>query len=290
MDLGRVGVWAGLEAMNAGAAADFATRVEAMGYRTLWIPEGMGRDPFVLAGYVLGRTTKLVMATGIANIYARDAVAMSSATKTLCEAYPSRFVLGIGVSHVPLVVGVRHHEYRKPIETMAGYLEAMREAPYMAPMPASTTTVLAALGPRMLKLASEAADGVHPYNVTPEHTAKARAILGPGKLLCPEQAVLFETDAAKARAVARNMLQFYMTLENYTNNWRRMGFETPDFEGGGSDRLIDAVIAWGDEAAIRARIEAHLSAGADHVAIQALSRSGQITAIDEEALGTLARR
>jgi probable F420-dependent oxidoreductase len=164
----------------------------------------------------------------------------------------------------------------------------MADAPYKSTPPAAAPkTVLAALGPRMLELSAELADGAHPYNVTPEHTRQARAILGAGKLLCVEQGAILETNPAQARALARQFLTLYMGLPNYVNNWRRLGFSDTDFAGGGSDRLVDAVIAWGDESAIRARIEEHWQAGADHVCVQAIGASGLP---DERLLDLLAPR
>jgi probable F420-dependent oxidoreductase len=174
-----------------------------------------------------------------------------------------------------MVQGVRGHTYDKPVATMRAYLAAMRDAPYQAPMPREKPlTVVAALGPRMMALSSELADGAHPYNTTPEHTAKARAILGPGKLLCPEVWVLLETDPAAARRAAREALSRYMQLENYVNSWRREGFGDDDLAGGGSQRFLDAMVAWGDEGAIRARVQQHWDAGADHVCIQPIGPQG----------------
>ncbi|HTZ70569.1 MAG TPA: TIGR03620 family F420-dependent LLM class oxidoreductase [Acetobacteraceae bacterium] len=283
MNLKKLGVWASTESYTAPEAAAFAKRVEAWGYGVLWMPEAMGRNPFPHAAWLLANTTTLIVATGIANIYGRDPMAASSAQKTLNEQSGGRFLLGLGVSHSMLVEGLRGQHYGKPVETMRTYLEAMRKAIYMAPAPAETPkTVIAALGPKMLALAAEHADGAHPYNVTPAHTAAARKILGPGKLLCPEQMVLAETDPARARAKARDTLAMYLTLPNYVNNWRREGFGDADFADGGSDRLIDALVAWGDEAAIRARIQAHWDGGADHVCIQALG--GPADGVSDEAL------
>jgi probable F420-dependent oxidoreductase len=185
-----------------------------------------------------------------------------------------------------LVEGMRQHTYGKPVPTMRAYLEAMARAPYRAVAPTEPgKTVLAALGPKMLELSARQADGAHPYNVTPEHTQKARALLGSGKLLCVEQAAVLQTDPAQARALAREFLAVYLGLPNYVENWRRLGFNDSDFVNGGSDRLIDAVIVWGDERAIRARIDEHWQAGADHVCIQALGAQGQP---DEQLLGLLA--
>ena len=176
-------------------------------------------------------------------------MAMANAQRGLNEQSGNRFLLGLGVSHKPMVSTMRGHAYGKPVATMRAYLEAMRAAPYAAPPPSETPrTVLAALGPKMLALAAEMTDGAHPYCVTPEHTAEARRILGPGKLLCPEVMVLLETDPAKARAAARTALSSYIQLENYANNWRRLGFTDDDLAGGGSDRFVDANIAWGTKA------------------------------------------
>lgn len=289
MKLGKLGVWAGLDGMTAGTALDFARRIERHGYGALWMPESGGRNVLVHAAYLLAGTRRLVVATGIANIYARDAVAMASGQRGLAEQSGGRFLLGLGVSHVPLVTGLRGHVYGKPVTTMRAYLEAMRAAPYRAPLPAEPPrTVLAALGPRMLALAAERADGAHPYNATPEHTDEARRVLGPGKLLCPEQMVLLETDPSRARRVAREALAPYLPLENYANNWRRLGFSQDDLSGGGSDRFIDAIVAWGDETAIRARIQAHWDAGADHVCIQAIHPQAGRQMPDEKLIDLLA--
>src|SRR5215467_10913424 len=252
MKLGKLGVWAAMDTMTAAEGAAFAKRVEGWGYAALWMPESRGRDVMVHSSWLLASTTKLIVAPGIANIYARDAMAMANGQRSLAEQSGGRFLLGLGVSHMPAVEGVRGHVYGKPVATMRAYLEAMKEAPYGAPEPAEKPlTVLAALGPRMLALSASDADGAHPYNVTPEHTAEARQILGPGKLLCPEVWVLLETDAAKARPLARQALVHYLRLDNYLNNWRRLGFTDADFAGGGSDRFIDENVAWGDEDKIR---------------------------------------
>jgi probable F420-dependent oxidoreductase len=286
MKLSKIGVWAGMDAFTAPEAAAFAKRVEAWGYSALWIPEAVGRNSLVHAAWLLANTTKLVIATGIANIYARDWVAAASAQKALNEQSGGRFLLGLGVSHSPLVEGFRGQHYGKPVETMQAYLEGMKKARYAAPPPPEPPkTVIAALGPKMLALAAEQADGAHPYNVTPEHTAEARKILGPGKLLCPEQMILAETDPVKARAKARTSLAVYMSLPNYFNNWKRLGFTDADLADGGSDRLVDAIVAWGEDAAIRARLQAHCDAGADHVCIQALGGIGKpVPKPDEDLL------
>ncbi len=285
MHLGRLGVWASMDGMTAAAAASFAQRVEAWGYGALWVPESRGRNVLVIAGWLLANTRTLVVATGIANIYARDPQATASGQLALAELSGGRFLLGLGVSHVPLVEGLRGHTYGKPVETMRGYLEAMRRATYAAPPPAEAPkTVIAALGPKMLALAGSNADGAHPYLVAPSHTGEARRILGPGKLLCPEQTVLAETDPARARRIGRAWLGRYLEMVNYRNNLLRLGLAASDFAGGGSDRLADAVIAWGDAATIRRRVDEHWAAGADHVCIQALNPNEAMPALPDERL------
>jgi len=289
MNLGKLGVWASLDALSANDAAAFARRIEARGFKTLWMPESRGRNVLVNAAWMLANTTTLNIATGIANIYGRDAVSANAALQGLNEQSGGRFLLGLGVSHKPMVTGLRGHDYEKPVPAMRAYLEAMRAAPYAAPPPKEKPSiVIAALGPLMLKLAAEMADGAHPYCVTPEHTAEARKIIGPGKILAPEQMVMLETDPVRARAGARVALAPYIAMENYCANWRRLGFNQSDMADGGSDRLIDANIVWGDEAAIRRRIQAHWDAGADHVCIQSIHPSGERTALDERIFDVLA--
>jgi probable F420-dependent oxidoreductase len=275
MRLKKLGVWAATDGFSAADAAAFARRIEALGYGALWLPEAVGREVFSAAAWILANTSSLIVASGIANIYARDALSAAAAQKGLNEQSGDRFLLGLGVSHIPLVKDLRQHEYGKPVATMRAYLQAMAVAPYKAVPPASPPkSVLAALGPKMLELSAELADGAHPYNVTPEHSRQARAILGAGKLLCVEQGAILETNPGQARARARQFLSIYLGLPNYVNNWRRLGFTDTDFAGGGSDRLVDAVLVWGDEKAIRARIDEHWQAGADHVCVQAIGPTG----------------
>jgi probable F420-dependent oxidoreductase len=271
MDIGRIGIWtAVLDQHPAARAQEAAAELEALGYRALWFPEAVGREAFTNAALLLAGTRRLVVATGIANIWVRDATAMAAAQKTLAEAYPDRFLLGMGVSHAPLV-GMRGHDYGKPLSAMRRYLDAMDAAPFVAIGPAAPPKrVIAALAPKMLALAAERAWGSHPYFVPPEHTARARAALGAGPLLAPEQAVVLETDAATARTIARGHMAMYLTLPNYVNNLKRLGFTDDDVAHGGSDRLVDAVVVWGDLEAVRRRIQAHHDAGADHVCLQAL--------------------
>ena len=285
MPLGRLGVWASMDGMTAAAAAGFAERVEGWGYGALWVPESRGRNVLVISGWLLAHSRTLTVATGIANIYARDAQASAAAQLALAEQSGGRFLLGLGVSHVPMVEGLRGHKYGKPVATMRGYLEAMRRASYAAPPPPETPkTMIAALGPKMLALAATHTDGAHPYLVSPAHTREARRILGPDRLLCPEQTVLAETDPARARRIGRVWLGRYLEMVNYRENLLRLGFTAPDLAGGGSDRLVDAVIAWGDTAAIRRRVDEHWAAGADHVCIQALNPDEATPALPDERL------
>ena len=275
MTMGKLGVWAATDRLTAVEAAALAKRIEAWGFSTLWIPEATGREAFSASAWLLANSVQLVVATGIANIYARDAFSSAAAQHGLNEQSGGRFLLGLGVSHVPLVEGIRKLHYGKPVATMRAYLQAMASSNYGSVAPAQQPkTVLAALGPKMLELSRDLADGAHPYNVPPEHTQQARGILGPGKYLCVEQGAILETDPAKARTAARRFLSIYLGLPNYVENWKRLGFTDADVAGGGSDRLIDSIIVWGDEKAIRTRIEAHWQAGADHVCVQAIDQTG----------------
>ena len=274
--LGKLGVWTWLDGLDAEGATAFAQRVEALGYDALWLPEAVGRDPFVQIAQLATTTQQLRFATGIANIYARDPMTMNTLRNTVGELSGGRFVLGIGVSHAHLVTGVRGHEYQKPIGAMRSYLEGMEKALYRAPAPpAEPPVLLAALRPKMLALSGEQSAGAHPYFTPPEHTARARELLGPEPVLAPEQMVLLESDPATARGTARAAMKVYLGLPNYRNNLKWLGFGEDDFADGGSDRLVDAIVAWGDEAALRERIEAHFRAGADHVCIQPLNPSGE---------------
>jgi len=272
-ELGPLGLWTfSLDQQPAGRARELATEIEEQGWGAIWIPEAVGRDPLIHATLLLEATARIVVATGIASIYARDPMAMNAGWRTVSEAYPARFLLGLGVSHQPMVEGLRGSEYKAPIATMRDYLERMDGALYLAAQPTEPPErVLAALGPRMLELARDHTRGAHPYLVTPEHTATARAILGPNRLLAPEQKVLLETEPTTARAVARQALAVYIPgLPNYVNNLRRLGFGDDDLTDPPSDRLVDALVAWGDVEAIAERVRAHHDAGADHVALHVL--------------------
>lgn len=270
--LGRIGSWTlDVERLSAAAAHDYVREVDALGIQALWIPETLGsKEVFTHSALLLAASERLVIVTGIANMWARDANAMANAHRALNEAYPGRFLLGIGVSHAP-VVRLRGASYEKPIENMTRYLDAMDKAPYTGPAPLEPPgRVLAALGPRMLRLAAERTLGAHPYFVPVEHTAIARKELGTDPLLAVEQAAVLSSDAATARVTARKYMKRYLSLENYANNLRRLGWSDADLANDGSDALVDAIVVWGDAARIRGRVEAHLANGADHVCVQVL--------------------
>lgn len=272
VDLGRVGIWYGsIDALPTPEAQRAAQVVEELGFGALWVAEAVGRDPFVSSAVLLSATSQLKLATGIANIYARDPMTMVAGQKTLAEAYPGRFLLGIGVSHGHLVAGVRKHDYSKPYSYMVEYLDRMDKALFMAKGPDDDGgRLLAALGPKMLELSATRANGAHPYFTTPEHTAIARETMGPDALLAPEQMVVLSTDADEARRIGRAGMKIYLGLPNYYNNLRRLGFDESDWTDGGSDRLVDAIVAWGTPEQIAARVQEHHDAGADHVCIQVL--------------------
>ncbi len=272
MNIGPFGIWTfAFDQLPNAKAQELAVEVEALGYGAIWIPEAVGKDPLVQSALLLPATSRLCLATGIANIYARDAMAMAQAHKTLTEAFPDRFLLGLGVSHAPMVEGMRGHVYASPVRTMRAYLEAMDKALYFAAEPSvAPRRCLGALGPKMTALAAERTDGVHPYNVTPEHTAQARAVVGPDKLVAVEHAVVLSTDRSSAREAGRAHLAMYLGLPNYTNNLLRLGFRPDDVANGGSDRLVDALVAYGTLDEIVARLREHHAAGADHVCIQVI--------------------
>ncbi len=284
---GTRGVWCATDGMPSVAAAAFAQRVEAFGYSTLWLPEVFGRDPFAHIAFLATQTSSLDFATGIANIHHRLPGVMMQASNTLAEQTSGRFMLGMGVSHHTVVEGLRGLSYDKPLTTMRRYLEAMDASPYMAVRPTDPAPrLLAALGPKMLALSGEKADGAHPYWTTPEHTAQARQILGPDKLLCVEQKVVFSTDATEARNTANAALSIYADLPNYRNAWLRLGYTNEQIDAR-DPSFVDAVVAWGTAEQIETRLRAHMDAGANHVCIQALS-VGNPFQPDEAALEALA--
>lgn len=270
--LGRVGSWTfDVERLSAAAAREYVRELEGLGIRALWIPEALGsKEIFAHAGLLLANSERLVVATGIANMWARDATAMANGQRALSEAYPGRFLLGVGVSHAP-TVKMRGASYSKPIENMERYLDAMDKAPYTGPAPAEAPArLLAALGPRMLRVAAERSIGAHPYFVPVTHTTIARKALGKGPLLAVEQAAVLSKDPTVARTTARRHMKRYLALENYANNLKRLGWSDADLANDGSDALVDAIVAWGDAREIRVRVEVHLANGADHVCVQVL--------------------
>jgi probable F420-dependent oxidoreductase len=273
VDLGTYGIWyGGIDALATPQAQDAVREIERLGFGSMWVAEAVGRDPFASSAILLSATERLALATGIANVYARDPMTMVAGQKTLAEAFPNRFLLGLGVSHGHLVAGIRKHDYSKPYSYMVDYLDRMDKALFMAQGPDSDPgRVLAALGPKMLELSATRANGAHPYFTTAAHTRIARDTMGPNALLAPEQMVVLSTDPSEARAIARGGMKIYLGLPNYYNNLRRIGFDESDWSDGGSDRLVDAITAWGTPDQVAARINEHRDAGADHVCIQVLT-------------------
>jgi probable F420-dependent oxidoreductase len=273
MDLSGIGIWSGELRFgdDEGAKREAVAELEELGYTAAWIPD-VGGDVFGALRTLLDATTTLVAATGILNLWMHSAAHVGEGFAALDDDFPGRTLLGIGVSHHLLIDNTHPGEYTKPLAKTRAYLDELDE---LTPTVPPERRVLAALGPKMLGLARDRARGAHPYLVTPEHTAVARAELGDGPLLAPEQHVVLETDPAKARAVAREGLATYLMLPNYVNNWRRLGFTEDDFADGGSDRLIDHVVVWGDEPTIATRVQAHFDAGADHVCVQAYTGADQ---------------
>ena len=271
MELGRVGIWYPTDRLDAAGLRALLRTVEGHGYGTLWYPGSRGFESIALAGFLLANSERLTIGSSIANIYARDAFTARRALATLNALRGGRFALGLGVSHIPLVEGLRGHRYEKPVPAMRAYLEGIRKGGDAA---LEGPVLLAALGPKMLALAAAQADGAVPYNVTPEHTRQAAAVLGPGKVLAVEQKVCVETDRARARALGRRELARYMALPNYVNNWLRLGFTEAELADGGSDRFIDAMVHSGDAEAVKRGLRAHFEAGATHVCLQPVTEDG----------------
>jgi probable F420-dependent oxidoreductase len=291
MQLGRIGVWIGAFTVAPASDARPAVReIEALGYDTLWYPEGLGtRESFTNGAVLLAATDRIRVASGIANIWARDAVSAANAARVLSDAFDDRFLLGLGVSH-PRQVDPRGHTYRRPVATMRAFLDALDEDPFVSPDGPGTTRppvprVIAALRPPMLRLAGEKALGAHTFLVPVEHTSRARAILGPDALLVVEQKIVLADDPEDARARARAALSWYLDTPNYLDNLRWLGFRDSDFDEGGSDALVDALVASGTTDAVVARCQAHLDAGATQVAIQPLEQGDPF---GRETLGRLA--
>jgi probable F420-dependent oxidoreductase len=267
----RAGLWTGaLDGLPAAQLCATAGEIESLGYGSLWFGEAYGRESLTTAQALTSATTTLVVGTGIANIYARGAMATGGAARLVEALAPGRFVLGLGVSHQPLVERDRGCEYLPPMRAMTDFLDALDRAPYFGGDTEMPPIVLAALGPKMLGLSRDRTAGAHPYLVTPEHTGQARQTLGPDPLLVVEQAVVLDQDRAEGLRRAHGHLTIYTGLPNYRNSWVRQGFGDEDFVRGGSERLADALVVVGDEGAITARVREHLAAGADHVVVQVL--------------------
>jgi probable F420-dependent oxidoreductase len=275
MNLGQLGVWYAADKLDPKQWIDFVQHVESLGYGTLWHSESTGFEAMAFGAFLLSNSTSLKVGSAIANIYARDAMAARNGLKTLSRISGDRYILGLGVSHVPLVEQFRGHQYGKPLAAMRAYLEAMTagEADNEA-----WPLMIAALGPKMLALAAESTRGAIPYNVTPQHTAQARAICGPDASIVVEQKVCLESDNSQALEWARRELSRYMQLPNYYNNWLNIGFTEADLADGGNERFLNAMVVWGNEETIRRRVQEHRDAGASHVCIQPVHAEGDVDA------------
>jgi len=277
MKIERLGAWYALDKLNGSQIPPFLTLLERLNYDVLWYPESWGYESLSLASFLLGNSTKLKIGSSIASIYARDAFTARRGMLSLNSLYRDRFILGLGVSHAPMVQGVRGHTYAKPVAAMRAYLESITKDQSGSE---EWPIAIAALGPLMLKLAGERTRGALPYNVTPEHTARAAKLLGPRKWLAVEQKVCLETDAGRARALGRKELARYMVLDNYRNCWLSLGFTEADLASGGSDRFIDAMVVWGDATTVKDKLRSHFAAGATHVCIQPVHEEGDFAARD----------
>ena len=284
----RLGIWSRTNVMDKRGLADLAKNVERLGYQTLWYPESLSYEALSVAGYLLSHTEKLIVASGIANIYARDAVTAAQGHDSLNRLYDNRFLMGLGVSHVPLVEGARGHSYGKPVATMRKYLGDIISAKIDPTIKIDDRAlVLAALGPKMLELASASTKGALPYCVTPDHTIEARKIMGPEPWLCVEQKICFTNEEGTARTIAQEQMAPYMAMTNYRNNWFRLGFTEEEVTGNAAPRFLDAMVVWGKEQVINDCIDAHFKAGADQVVLQAFRPDGK-SGSDPKALEAFA--
>lgn len=301
MELGTRAIWTSLENLEQSRRIEVAQRLERLGYSALWQPMAMQRDLMVLSSQILAETQDLVVATGIIPLFERAPAVMAAGVRMLDEESGGRFLLGLGVSHAPIVEQMHGLVYGPPLTSMRNYLDAMDRGPDMslflgpdaAPgdgpiVQTGPPRVLGALGPKMLALARDRAQGAHPYFMPPGHTKDAREILGPDSILCPEVKVVFETDPRKARDAARTAGAANISLENYRKTWRKYGLEDADFEAGGSDRLIDATVAWGTEEQIERFLQSHLDAGASQVCIHFVNPAGTAAGLDWKAIEALA--
>lgn len=286
MNLGKLGIWYSSDKLTPPQMAELIQKVEALGFGSYWYPESRYYESIATGAYLLANSSTIKVGSSIANIYARDPFTAGAARRSLNDMYGGRYIAGLGVSHIPMVEGLRKHEYGKPVATMRTYLDGMKAGRQDGEP--EWPVAIAALGPRMMELAAEKADGSLPYNVTPEHTARAKQVMGNDKALVVEQKFCLESDPATARALARNELKRYMALPNYCNNWLRLGFTQDEISGDGSDRFMDAMVVWGDEAAVHARMREHFDAGATTVVMQPVHADGD-TAARDRALEAVAR-
>jgi probable F420-dependent oxidoreductase len=278
IDLGGTGIWSGsLRHGDPGEAAEVAAELEQLGYSALWIGD-IGGDLWGSVANLLGATEHVAVATGIANIWLRTPEETAQQHAALNAEHGHRFLLGVGVSHAHLINRVAGVEYRRPLERLTWFLDGLDAAETPVPV---DERVVAALGPKALAIVAERTGGTHPYLTTPEHSATARAALGDGAIVAPEQGLILETDPDRARSIGREFLARYIEAPNYTNSWRRLGFTDDDLADGGSDRLVDALLAWGDEDALAARVKAHRDAGASHVCVQVLTDQLPAFPLDE---------
>jgi len=289
MEISKLGILGLLDSFNSAETGQFAQKIERLGYSALWFPEQLGREMFSFASYLLSQTERLIVGTGVAIAFSYEPIVTASAAKTLSELFGDRFILGLGVSN-KAYNAQRGVGYERPVVFMREYLAKMRTAPYGAPLPRQETPiVIAAMMPQMVQLAATETRGTLTYLTTTEQIARYRTALGPQPWLCAVQLVMLETDTANARARARRYLQMYLAIEHYPHRWRGLGFSEADFANGGSDRLVDAIVAWGDERKIRERIADQFKAGATHVCMIPLDPRGGVRP-DERAIEALAPR
>lgn len=301
MDLGQRGIWASLEGLDLDQRTLAAQRIERLGYSALWHPMAIQRDLMVVASQLLAATDTLILGTGIIPIFERAPAIMAGGHRALNEQSGGRFLLGLGVSHAPIVEQMHGLHYGPPVASMRAYLDAMDRGPdmsiFLGPDAAPSTEepsqtgpprVLAALGPKMLALSRDRAQGAHPYFMPPAHTRDAREILGEDAFLVPEVKVVLETDPTRARDAARAAGATNIALENYRKTWRKYGLVDADFEDGGSDRLIDETVAWGTETQINDFLKRHLDAGATQIAIHFVNPDGMAAGLDWKAVEALA--
>jgi probable F420-dependent oxidoreductase len=284
---GRLGIFAGsLTAHPAGVQREVALEIEKLGYGTLWFGEAMAREAFVQASIFLSATSSLVIASGIANIWGRDPMAMAAGGRAIAEAWPDRFILGLGVSHAPMVA-TRGHDYARPVSAMRDYLDRMAQAPWRGPQAPMPPIVLAALGPKMVALAAERTAGAYPYFTTAKHIRQVRDQLGPDPFMAADLPVVLAAGRAEARTIGNAHTSVYLRTDNYRNNLLRLGWKPEDLEPPGSDELFDAVVAWGEMATIQQRVGSLLSAGADQVVLNLVTKDRSVPYVPE--LRALAR-